>query len=185
MTLPLSVQQTMIDSGVWQTACPIAIDRLKLLEIQHYTLKGDIMIGQMVVLDVIATSTRKIFASLFARKFPIHKIQPMDTYNGNDDAAMEDNNSSCFNFRKISGSDRLSIHSYGLAIDVNPLQNPCIINNKISPTAGREFTDRNNIRPGMLEPVVHLFKQYGFEWGGDWTNLKDYHHFQVSLDILN
>ncbi|MES2214918.1 MAG: M15 family metallopeptidase [Pseudomonadota bacterium] len=177
--IPSDIQQTMISSGVWKPECPIPIERLRLLEVDHYAFEGNLQHGQMVVLDQIAERSLEIFSILLETKFPLHKIQLMDIYNGDDDASMEDNNSSCFNFRKISGTDELSIHSYGLAIDINPLQNPFLVGEKIYPSKGSEFLDRSNIRPGMIEPVVHLFKERGFEWGGDWTSPIDYHHFQI------
>lgn len=93
---------------------------------------------------------------------------------------MSANNSSCFNFRKIAGTDKLSLHAYGLAIDINPMQNPFIQNSKISPANGKDFIDRSKIKAGMVEPVVEVFYKYGFtEWGGNWQEPIDYHHFQV------
>ena len=184
LDIPHNIRQSMISSGVWKQECPIAMDRLRLLEIEHYTFDHKIQTGQMVVLDIIAEKTIEIFDILLEKKFPINKIQLMDAYNGNDDLSMEDNNSSCFNFRKIVGTERISIHSYGTAIDINPTQNPYIVDAKIYPSTGSAFLDRDNIRPGMLESLVYLFKERGFEWGGDWTSIKDYHHFQIKLEDL-
>ena len=98
---------------------------------------------------------------------------------------MQANNSSCFNFRKIDGSDLLSMHSYGLAIDINPVQNPFIQNGTILPLAGKEYLERELIRKGMVEPIINIFNKYGFTvWGGDWTTPRDYHHFQYPRDQI-
>jgi hypothetical protein len=131
-----------------------------------------------------------IFKELFAVQFPIDKIKTIEQYHGDDIASMEDNNSSSFNYRKIAGTDKLSIHSYGLAIDINPVQNPMIsINNQthsieVYPKQGVNFLNRNNVRPGMLEPIVDIFKKHGLDvWGGSWNNPIDYHHFQVEKEL--
>jgi hypothetical protein len=175
----------MQHSGVWKPNCPISVERLKLVTVSHLNFDGLIKPGQFIVLDKLAESALKIFEELMLIKFPIHQIELMDKYKGNDDQAMAANNSSAFNFRPIAGSDKVSMHSYGLAIDVNPVQNPCIVikdNNEVEvhPKIGVAFLNRNNIRPGMLEPVVPIFKKHGFtEWGGNWNTPIDYHHFQV------
>ena len=96
---------------------------------------------------------------------------------------MAANNSSCFNFRKIDGSELLSMHSYGLAIDINPVQNPFIQKDKISPLDGKSFLNRRDEVAGLVEPIIDIFYKYGFTvWGGRWTTPIDYHHFQVPRD---
>ena len=175
----------MQNTSVWTKECPVQIERLKLVAISHYDFLGNIKIGQLVVLDKIAENTLKIFEQLLIVKFPIKSIKPIDSYDGNDDLSMSDNNSSCFNFRPIAGSDLLSIHSYGLAIDINPVQNPFIeIDDEtgdvaIFPKEGAKYLNRSNIRAGMVEPIIEIFTRYGFEWGGNWNSPIDYHHFQI------
>jgi hypothetical protein len=106
---------------------------------------------------------------------------------------MAANNSSAFNYRKIAidGNDAISIHSYGLAIDINPVQNPYVGNFKdhltkdcgtaeVWPKAGIQYMNRRNRRPGMVEEIVDIFSLNGFrDWGGNWNDLQDYHHFQT------
>ncbi len=165
--------------------CPLTSDRLRLLDIEHFDFNGDILDGKLIVLDRIAVKVLSIFKELKAARFPIHQVKLIEHYNGNDDESMAANNSSAFNFRNIANSDRLSMHSYGLAIDINPAQNPYLTIEengivKVHPSAGVEFLNRSNIRPGMLEPVIHIFEKYGFTvWGGKWNNPIDYHHFEV------
>ncbi|MBN8512528.1 MAG: M15 family metallopeptidase [Rickettsiales bacterium] len=165
--------------------CPFASDRLRLLDVEHFNFNGDLLDGKLVVLDRVAVKVISIFKELKTVRFPIHQVKLIDHYHYNDDESMAANNSSAFNFRNIANSDRLSMHSYGLAIDINPVQNPYLTIEengivKVHPSAGVDFLNRSNIRPGMLETVVHIFEKYGFTvWGGKWNNPIDYHHFEV------
>ncbi len=165
--------------------CPLASDRLRLLDVEHFNFNGDLLDGKLVVLDRVAVKVISIFKELKTVRFPIHQVKLIDHYHYNDDESMAANNSSAFNFRNIANSDRLSMHSYGLAIDINPVQNPYLTIEengivKVHPSAGVDFLNRSNIRPGMLETVVHIFEKYGFTvWGGKWNNPIDYHHFEV------
>ena len=182
-------QSAMINSGVWKAECPVNISRLKMLHIGHYNFDGQIQLGKMVVLDSIAKPVLNIFQELLTLKFSIHLMLPMEAYSGSDELSMQANNSSCFNFRNIAGSDKLSLHSYGLALDVNPIQNPYIINkgtvSEVLPHQGVDFLNRADKRPGMIEEMVPIFIKHGFtEWGGNW-DAPDYHHFQIPRGQIN
>ncbi|RYE06262.1 MAG: M15 family peptidase [Rickettsiaceae bacterium] len=188
--LPQQLQQSMIDKNVWYKSCPVQLEKLKLISVEYFDFSGKVKEGCMVVHTVIAKAVVGIFKELADLKFPIAKMSTIDRYEGDDDRSMKDNNSSCFNYRKIANSSELSMHSYGLAIDINPLQNPYIvidpINHSISvhPKQGVSFLNRHNQRPGMVEPIVHIFKKYGFDvWGGEWNTPIDYHHFQTNRDL--
>ena len=184
--LPAEVQLSMKNSRVWSEECPVPMSKLRLLELSHYNFANQVVVGKMVVLDSVAEFVVSIFKELFALKFPIHNIGLVDEYNGDDELSMAANNSSCFNFRKIDGSELLSMHSYGLAIDINPVQNPFIQDNKISPLAGKVFVNRESEVVGMVEPIIDIFYKYGFTvWGGSWTTPIDYHHFQVPRDQVD
>ena len=133
-----------------------------------------------------ALNSSTVFEELLKIKFPIKKISLIDNYNGDDQLSMSDNNSSCFNYRKITNSKIISMHSYGLAIDINPVQNPYIFDSKVEnmleiwPDEGKLYLNRTNRRAGMVEPIVTLFAYYGFTvWGGSWNEPLDYHHFQI------
>jgi hypothetical protein len=99
---------------------------------------------------------------------------------------MTANNTSCFCYRKIAGSPRLSKHSLGLAIDINPLQNPCVKRRKdgtlfIQPQAGRQYANRQKNHPYKItkgDLCYRLFLAHGFSWGGNWRSSKDYQHFE-------
>lgn len=184
--IPDPIAKNMVSTSVWKKECPVGIERLKLLEVSHYNFVHTISTGQLIVLDKISQAVLNIFEELLVLKFPINSIKTMDEFRGNDELSMATNNSSCFNFRPINGTDKLSMHSYGLAIDINPVQNPFIMidktsnNIKVLPEQSVDFLNRHNKREGMVEPIVEIFRKYGFsEWGGNWNTPIDYHHFQV------
>lgn len=189
--IPSSIARRMVDAKIWQEDCPVPINRLKLLDVSHCNFENQISSGQLIVLDKLAQNVLDIFKELFVLKFPIHSIKLIDEFGGDDDLSMAANNSSCFNFRHIANSTKFSMHSYGLAIDINPMQNPCLVKNNqssdinIAPEAGKEFLDRSNQRKGMVEPIVKIFEKYGFDWGGNWSDPIDYHHFQVPRAMVN
>ena len=177
--------------GTWKQECPISIERLKVVKFYFYNFEGvEQQNGEIVVLDAVANRVLKIFKHLHKIKFPIAKACPIEHYQGNDDESMIDNNSSGYSCRFITGNNNIpSIHSYGLAIDINPVQNPYItIKNqeenyiKILPNNGKEYINRNNLRPGMVESIVEIFKKNGFiDWGGKWIHPRpiDWQHFQL------
>lgn len=172
-----------------QAKCPVALERLRLLTLSYYDMQGEPHFdGQMIVLDAIADDVIDVFRKLYYLKFPIDKIKLMSDYKNDDNKALIDNNSSSFNCREITGGSQISLHAYGVAIDINPVQNPYLEthefpqgNINILPTAGEDYINRSNVRPGMVEPVVKIFRQHGFNvWGGDWKFPIDYQHFQPS-----
>ena len=182
----------MIKCGAWAEGSPFSLDRLKRVDISYVDFDGNAKHdGALVVADVAADAVAGVFRALYEEKFPIKSIKPIHLYDGNDDASMEDNNSSAFNFRKIAHTDLLSIHSYGLAIDVNPEQNPYgIIGStdnhvvEIFPKNGKNYLNRTNLRHGMVEPIVNIFRERGFStWGGDWNDMLDWHHFQTARPV--
>ena len=110
----------------------------------------------------------------------------IDEYDADDERSMQANNTSCFNFRAIAGSTKLSKHSQGLAIDINPLYNPCVKQRKdgrtvVQPATGRKYANRNKRWPYMIvkdDLCYRLFIEHGFKWGGSWRTTKDYQHFE-------
>jgi hypothetical protein len=153
---------------------------LRLLTLPYWDFFGVPQTGQLIIAASVADEVLAIFAGLYALGFPIARMVPIDAFAGDDDASMAANNTSGFNFRNVAGTDSLSRHAYGLAIDINPLLNPMIIGADIYPPAGAAYTDRAVMCPGMIVrpgPVVDLFDAYGWQWGGDWVRTKDYHHF--------
>jgi hypothetical protein len=164
---------------------PVSCGRLKLVSFTYVDFEGRLHDdGAIVVMDVVAGSVLNIFNALRAGNFPIARARLMNAYDGNDDASMAANNTSAFNDRPITGGGHTSLHAYGLAVDINPVQNPFLkrVNGSltVSPLAGSAYTNRRNTRPGMSEPIIDIFTDNGFLiWGGSWTDPIDYQHFQV------
>lgn len=198
--LPIELKTQMIEIGTWKPNCPVEIDRLRLIKFIHYNFSGEQQQGEIVVLDAVAARVASVFETLYRHKFPIAQAKTIEHYKGIDKPSMAANNTSAFNYRPIAGKTFLSVHSYGVAIDVNPIQNPCIepqaifdpeeIHLPVQPAAGQAYLNRTNIRPGMVEQsldtatglrVVELFKENGFYvWGGTWNDPIDWQHFQPS-----
>jgi poly-gamma-glutamate synthesis protein (capsule biosynthesis protein) len=163
--------------------CPRLAD-LALLRLVHVDASGREREGELVVAAAVAEDVVRVFERLLAARFPIARMERVDAHGGDDNRSMAANNSSGFNFRTIAGSDQLSLHALGHAIDINPLWNPYVVGTSVHPPAGAAFLDRANVRPGMIVrpgPVTDAFDAVGWEWGGDWTGaVLDYHHFSRS-----
>jgi hypothetical protein len=159
--------------------CP-PFEDLRLLTLAHWTFAGDVTTGRLVIAKTLADEVAAIFERLFAVRFPIERMEPIDVFGGDDDASMAANNTSAFNFRTVAGTEALSQHAFGLAIDINPRLNPMLIGVAVHPPNAIDYVDRENLRPGMIvrpSPVVDAFAAFGWQWGGDWSPMKDYHHF--------
>jgi hypothetical protein len=154
--------------------------KLLSVKVSYINMNGESEIGELVVNEEISAEVVDIFREIYQCRFPINKMIPIDFYNCNDDKSMEDNNTSCFNYRLVSGSRKLSDHSFGKAIDINPLFNPFVKRKKVSPENGKMYIDRNLEEEGMIQKndcVVNAFKSRGWYWGGNWKHSKDYQHF--------
>lgn len=173
-------------SGVSYPAdCPISRDDLRYLRLSYYDFNGNPQVGELVCNKSIAKDLIEIFTELYNRKYQIDKIRLIDDYGGDDDLSCADNNTSCFNFRTVSGSSNLSKHAMGVAIDINPFYNPYVTypdgKIRISPPGSEPYGDRSADFPHKIGPgddAYELFKAHGFTWGGNWKTLKDYQHFQ-------
>ena len=161
-------------------------DDLRYVHVLHYDFDGDPAEGELICNEYIAQDLVEIFYELYYNEYQIERMLLIDEYDGDDTASMEDNNTSCFNYRVVEGSDSLSKHAYGLAIDVNPFYNPYVTyekdgTEKVSPDAALGYADRSINFPYKIDEddlCCRLFKEHGFIWGGNWNSLKDYQHFQ-------
>jgi hypothetical protein len=186
--------EKMKAAEVIHESAPVGCDRLRVVRFSYTDFDGQThRDGQIMVLDAVATNVQAIFRELHMRKFPITEAKLMDEYRGDDETSMAKNNTSAFNDRPITGGGSPSQHAYGLAIDINPIQNPYIQftlakgTATFSPTEGVKYANRLKVRPskdirsGMAEDVVEMFAENGFLiWGGEWDSPIDYQHFQVS-----
>lgn len=176
---------TRIQGKSYPEDCPLSLDTLRYVTVAYVDFEENICRGELIVHTEIAEKILCIFKELLEENYPIERISLIDNYDANDDKSMAANNSSAFCYRVISGTDKLSNHSFGLAVDINPLYNPYIKSNgQVLPEEAEVFADRTLSNPYYLTPdniCVHIFKKYGFTWGGDWKSSKDYQHFEYEL----
>ncbi|MBQ8814391.1 MAG: M15 family metallopeptidase [Lachnospiraceae bacterium] len=162
--------------------CPLPLRELRYLTVLHVGFDGLIHQGELVIHQEIAGVILEIFYQLYQSGYPIEKIRLIDEYNADDEASMADNNTSAFCWRNITGTDTVSLHGYGLAIDINPLYNPYVCNEIVSPSVSPYDREAGMVfSPYFMtddDLCVRLFKSYGFIWGGDWSSPKDYQHFE-------
>jgi hypothetical protein len=166
----------------WRPGCPVGPSQLRLLQLRYVGFDGHARVGSMVVNATVVTSVVKVFATLYAKRFPIHLMVPTSNFQGKDPASMAADNTSGFNCRYAvtTGPKQWSVHAYGEAIDVNPVQNPYVFNGVAQPVAGKAYVNRNDVRPGMAElggVLNDAFASVGWFWGGRWTAAPDYQHF--------
>jgi hypothetical protein len=167
----------------WKEGCPVPIGDLRLVTVTYAGFDGDSRTGELIMHKNAADEIVGIFKELYDARFPIERIELVDSYGADDSLSMAANNTSAFCYRTVSGSQSLSKHAYGYAIDINPVQNPYVYGSYVSPEAGREYTDRSDVRPGMIvegDAAHRAFASRGWTWGGDWRNTIDYQHFQKS-----
>jgi len=165
----------------FHTHAPFGYDHLAYLTITHIDFVGQSRHGNMIVAASIAEEVLDIFREIYAGGFPIERMRLIDYYGADDYYSMAHNNSVAFNFRYIAGTNRLSRHAMGMAIDINPVQNPFVRDNVVLPIAGEKYLDRNDVRPGMIVPgdvVYEAFTSRGWVWGGNWRIPWDLHHFE-------
>ena len=159
------------------------MDSLRAVDVSHIGFDGEVHTGRLIVAGEAAEDIVEIMSRLFEARFPIERIEPVDIYEGDDDLSMAANNTSAFNCRPVTGGSSWSEHSYGSAIDVNPLVNPYVTRATVLPPEGAVYADRSLDAPGMIhdgDVVVEAFAAYGWIWGGTWSSLKDYQHFSTS-----
>lgn len=166
--------------------CTVPREELRYVRVLHYGFDGETHVGELVVNRKIADKAVEIFRQLYNISYPIKKMKLIDDYDANDESSMADNNCSAFNYRTISFTNRLSNHAKGMAIDINPRYNPYIkmVNGALNcePANGWDYVDRDkefDYKIDHDDPCFQIFTQYGFSWGGDWTDRKDYQHFEM------
>ena len=186
-SVPDNIQQTMKKAGSWKKGCPVPLQDLRYLRLQYLDFKGQTREGEMIVHKSVADEVVNIFNELYAIDYPIHKMKLVSAYKANDWQSIEADNTSAFNCRNATGSKKWSKHSYGKAIDINPIENPYISRKgRISHKASLKYKKREHrldIHPDNRavllkhDQATQIFKKYGWKWGGDWSRVKDYQHF--------
>jgi len=170
----------IIASRMWRPDCPITLDELRVISVTYWDFDGRARTGRLVVNRAWADKLCGVFRELFDARFPIRRMDPVDWLGANGHGLTASDNTMGYNGRRMRGSDSWSMHAYGLAIDINPVENPYIKKGSVTPPLGAGFAYRAMGGQGMVtDPgvVVQAFKSIGWKWGGDWKTVKDYMHF--------
>ena len=169
----------------WRPGCPVAPSQLRRIRLEYVGFDGSPHTGVIVVNAAVVGAVTGVFQTLYSERFPIRRLQPIDVYRGSDERSMAADNTSGFNCRYAvaPGPKSWSVHAFGEAIDVNPVENPYLEGGRVRPAAGVAFIDRANVRPGMAVrggTLVQAFARSGWQWGGRWTSSPDYQHFSAN-----
>lgn len=190
---PLSEEMKMYITGISYPADgaeEISYEELNYVHVLHYDFNGEVSQGELICNRAISQDLVEIFYELYIAGYQIEKIALIETYDGDNNASMADNNTSCFHYQPVTGQDSLSPHALGLAIDINPVYNPCVRFPKeggqiVLPEGSESYTDRSVAFPYKIDTedlCCRLFTEHGFTWGGNWNSMKDYQHFQKAID---
>jgi hypothetical protein len=183
--LPAPVRQQLTGRS-WHAGCPVGLSGLRLLTVTHWGFDGRPHRGQLIVNAAEARQLARVFARLYALRFPIRDMTLRNSYGAGASGPAAADESGSFSCRNAvpspcpgsSGTGHWSMHAYGLAIDLNPVENPYTGCGVTRDRAARPYLDRSRVRTGMVTPaVVEAFASIGWGWGGSWYGTKDYMHF--------
>ncbi|NVI92527.1 M15 family metallopeptidase [Actinomadura sp. BRA 177] len=169
----------------WRSGCPVAPSGLRMIEMTYWGMDDKPHTGGRLVVNAKAADDLvSVFKKLYDVRYPIERMEPVDKYGGSDFDSIEANNTSAFNCRNATGSSSFSQHAYGLAVDINPCQNPYVYaDGHIAHKSCTKYKNRDLDAPGMIhagDKVVDAFDAIGWGWGGTWSGAKDYQHFSSS-----
>ena len=159
----------------------IKLSDLRYLQLSYVDFDGQEQVGELVCNKAIADDLVAVFRDLYAARYPIRSMRLIDDFGGDDEASMAADNTSCFNYRKKTGMRELSKHAMGLAIDINPFENPYVRPSRVRPAGAAAFADRSKDFPHKIDQndlCYRLFRARGFSWGGSWRSVQDYQHFE-------
>ncbi len=174
----------------WRPGCPVGLSQLSLLTVTHWGFDGSRHTGQLVVNRSVAVPLQSVFRRLYGLRWPIRHMELSDMYGSASGRPKDNDISGSFHCRQAvpspctggTQSGHWSNHAYGLAIDLNPRENPYVGCGMTHDPSTRGYMDRLPLRRGMVTPaVVAAFRSIGWGWGGAWTgNTKDYMHFSYN-----
>jgi len=188
-----NIKKRMIDGNSWRKGCPVALNDLRYIQVSHYDFKGKTQTGELIMHRSVAREITEIFGELYRIGYPVKKMSLVSAFGGSDYDSIEQDNTSAFNCRNVTGGQKWSKHAYGLAIDINPIENPYLKKGKHSShTKSRLYEKRLHKDLAKTKDTAILlrndratqvFLRKGWTWGGDWKYTKDYQHFQKKLPI--
>jgi len=180
--LPAWMTQLMRGSS-WHPGCPVPLRALRLVRVRYWGFDREAHMGNLVVHRKVAHDVARTFGRIYAARFPIRRMKIVDRYGADDRRSMKADNTSAFNCRYRNGvCCTWSMHAYGKAIDIDPVENPEIWSGGISPPNGAPYVDRSDKRRGMIDrgdAVWSAFNAIGWGWGGSWSS-PDYQHFSTN-----
>ena len=172
-------RQLMTGSS-WRAGCPVGFDELRLVRITYWGFDDEPHRGRLVIHRRWADEIVEVFRRIYHSEFPIRRVRLVDDYGADDLESMRHDNTSAFNCRYVAGTTTWSMHAFGKAVDINPVENPYVDGSHVSPPNGEPYADRSDARPGMVyerDVVWRAFHSIGWEWGGTWRSAQDYQHF--------
>lgn len=159
----------------------VKLSDLRYLRLSYVDFEGKDQVGEMICNKAIADDLVAIFRELYEARYPIRSIRLIDDFGGDDEASMAADNTSCFNYRKKTGMRELSKHARGLAVDINPFENPYVRPSRVRPAGASVYADRSKDFAHKIDKddlCYRLFRAHGFSWGGTWRSVRDYQHFE-------
>ncbi len=189
--LPVDVRAQLRQAHVWQPRCPVPLSDLRLLSVTHRDFAGRPQTGQLIVNKSAARPLARVFRRLYRLYFPIRHLALDDAYGPAAERPADGDVSGSFECRRAAASPctrgatttrSWSNHAYGLAVDLNPVENPYVGCGQSRDPRAQRYRDRSRHRRGMVtRQVVAAFASIGWGWGGSWSgNTKDYMHFSPS-----
>jgi hypothetical protein len=178
-----AVPASVLARSTWTSACPVKATDLRYVTVGFRGFDGLAHTGELLVNARAADGLVKVFGKLFAAGYPIERMRVTSTAELNAPPTGDGNTTAVFACRPVRGQTGWSQHAYGLAVDVNPFQNPYHKGSVVLPELATSYLDRGNVRPGMIlphGPVAQAFATIGWKWGGDYQSLKDFMHFSAN-----
>ena len=189
---PLSAQVRgeVTSAHEWHPGCPVSLSQLRVLTVSNWGFDGAVHTGQIVVNEAATAPLERVFAKLYAERFPIHHMLLSDEYGPVSGRPADGDVTASFECRQAvpspctggTGTGSWSEHAYGEAVDLNPVENPYVGCGMTRDKTALSYLDRSRVRRGMVTPaVLALFHSVGWGWGGSWSgSTKDYMHFSAT-----
>lgn len=178
-----SVPPEVAARSTWREECPVTLDELTYLTVSFWGFDQRNHTGELIVNDAVAEDIVEVFRRLHEVRFPIEEMRVIRLDEVDAPPTGDGNVTSVLECREATGGTSWSQHSYGLAIDINPFHNPYLRGEVVLPELASAYTDRDDVRPGMIvegDVVMEAFAEIGWAWGGNWKSLKDWMHFSLN-----
>jgi D-alanyl-D-alanine carboxypeptidase len=174
------VPDDVLARSSWREECPVGVDELAYLTVSHVGFDGEFHTGELIVNAAFADGFVEVFRRLHAARYPIEQMRVARAEEMDAPPTGDGNVTGSFECRTAAESENWSMHAYGLAIDINPFQNPYLRGDLVLPELASAYTDRSDVRPGMIvagDAVTAAMADLGWPWGGNWKTRKDWMHF--------